>query len=59
MDKNMAVVKCCRHKLDVFAKIRMFASDRSSTNNAPSCRWRGFFNNEKWKIKLNTCKTRM
>lgn len=31
----MAVVKCCRHHLDVFAKLCMFASDTSSTNNAP------------------------
>lgn len=55
MDKNTEVVKCCRNHLDVFAKIGMFASDTSSTNNAPYCRWRGLIdNNKKWKIKLNT-----
>lgn len=49
----MAVVKCCKN-LDVSAKICMFASDTSSTNNAPYCGWRGLFdNNKKWKIKLN------
>lgn len=54
MHINMAVVKCCRHHLDVFAKICMFASDTSSTNNVPCCRWRGLFDNKKWKIKLDT-----
>lgn len=28
-------------------------------DDAPCCRWRGFFDNKKkWKIKLKTCKTK-
>lgn len=61
MNKNMAVVKCCRHHLDVFAKICMFASDTSSTNNAPLLQmkrliWQQKVENKTWHI---TCKTRM
>lgn len=55
MDKNTEVGKCSRNHLDVLAKVGMFASDTSRTNNAPYCRWTGLFNNnKKWKIKLDT-----
>lgn len=65
----MAAVKCCGngpYVLYLLERVCVFAQHTSSTNDAPYCRWRGLFDNnkkkknkeKKWKIKTEHAKTK-